>query len=175
MHMLKTLQEENVHNNSLMGLKVWWSWGSRKKKSKSQQVGRFFENRLPTWRLPGANLSQILRFWNFFRKPLKVPSLARSVPKPLKVPSLARSVPKAFKMGQEEGAKRHYALRHEPLLLFTADLVPRWSSVASPVRLPQVNCGSEWSEVKWSEVKWVSEWKSDAFFGLVFFWNFYMF
>ena len=27
-------------------------------------------------------------------KPLKVPSLARSVPKPLKVPSLARSVPK---------------------------------------------------------------------------------
>ena len=51
-------------------------------------------------------------------------SLARSVPKPLKVPSLARSVPKAFKMGQEgegegEGAKRHYALRHEPLLLFS--------------------------------------------------------
>ena len=28
----------------------------------------------------------------FFKKPLKVPSLARSVPKPLKVPSLARSV-----------------------------------------------------------------------------------
>ena len=27
-------------------------------------------------------------------KPLKVPSLARSVAKPLKVPSLARSVPK---------------------------------------------------------------------------------
>ena len=27
-------------------------------------------------------------------KPLKVPSLARSVPKPLKVPSLSRSVPK---------------------------------------------------------------------------------
>ena len=27
-------------------------------------------------------------------KPLKAPSLARSVPKPLKVPSLARSVPK---------------------------------------------------------------------------------
>ena len=56
-------------------------------------------------------------------KPLKGPSLARSVPKPLKVPSLARSVPKAFKMGQEgegerEGTKRHYALRHEPLLLF---------------------------------------------------------
>ena len=57
-------------------------------------------------------------------KPLKVPSFARSVPKPLIVPSLARSVPKAFKMGQEgEGAKRHYALRHEPLLLFTAALL----------------------------------------------------
>ena len=92
-------------------------------------------------------------------KPLKGPSLARSVPKPLKVPSLARSVPKAFKMGQEEGAKRHYALRHEPLLLFskrhyalrheplllfTADLLPRWSSVVRyEVRLPQVNCESE--------------------------------
>ena len=69
-------------------------------------------------------------------KPLKVPSLARSVPKPLKVPSLARSVPKAFKMGQEgegEGAKRHYALRHEPLLLFTADLLLRWLSATCPV------------------------------------------
>ena len=30
-------------------------------------------------------------------KPLKVPSLARSVPKPLKVPSLARSVLKPLK------------------------------------------------------------------------------
>ena len=26
-----TLQEEIVHKNCLMGLKVWWSWGSRKK------------------------------------------------------------------------------------------------------------------------------------------------
>ena len=31
-------------------------------------------------------------------KPLKVPSLARSVPKPLKVPSLARSVTKPLKV-----------------------------------------------------------------------------
>ena len=78
-------------------------------------------------------------------KPLKAPSLARSVPKPLKVPSLARSVPKAFKMGREgggerEGTTRHYALRHEPLLLFTADLLLRWSSVVRyEVRLPKVN------------------------------------
>ena len=69
-------------------------------------------------------------------KPLKGPSLARSVPKPLKVPSLARSVPKAFKMGQEEGAKRHYALRHEPLLLFTADLLPRWLDVKNLMSVP---------------------------------------
>ena len=54
-------------------------------------------------------------------KPLKVPSLPRSVPKPLIVPSLARSVPKAFKMGQEEeGAKRHYSSPHEPLSLPTS-------------------------------------------------------
>ena len=33
-----------------------------------------------------------------FFKPLKVPSLARSVPKPLKVPSLARSVSKPLKV-----------------------------------------------------------------------------
>ena len=78
-------------------------------------------------------------FWNFFKKPLKVPSLARSVPKPLKVPSLARSVPKplnepslarsvlkSFKMeeeGEGEGAKRHFSLCHETLLLFAADLL----------------------------------------------------
>ena len=37
-------------------------------------------------------------FLNFFKKPLKVPSLARSVPKPLKVPSLARSVHKPLKV-----------------------------------------------------------------------------
>ena len=42
-------------------------------------------------------------------KPLKVPSLARSVLKPLKAPSLARSVPKPLKVRQEgegEGATR---------------------------------------------------------------------
>ena len=33
-----------------------------------------------------------------FPKPLKVPSLARSVPRPLKVPSLARSVSKPIKV-----------------------------------------------------------------------------
>ena len=81
-----------------------------------------------------------------------MPSLARSVPKPLKVPSLARSVPKPFKMGQEgecgggDCAKRHYALRHEPLLLFAKRHYalrhePLLSSVANAVRLPQVNCG----------------------------------
>ena len=32
------------------------------------------------------------------RKPLKVPSLARSVPMPLKMPSLARSMPKPLKV-----------------------------------------------------------------------------
>ena len=76
-------------------------------------------------------------------KPQKVPSLARSVPKPLKVPIFARSVPKAFKVEQEgevEGAKWHYSLRHEPLLLFAADLLLPWLSVANAVRLPQVNC-----------------------------------
>ena len=41
MYILKTLQEENVHSNSLMGLKVWWSWGSRIFFSKSPKVGRF--------------------------------------------------------------------------------------------------------------------------------------
>ena len=39
-------------------------------------------------------------------KPLKVPSLARSVPKPLKVPSLARSVPKPLKVLIRERKKR---------------------------------------------------------------------
>ena len=49
---------------------------------------------------------------------------------------------KAFKEGEEgEGAKRHYSLRHEPLSIFTADLLLPWSSVARyEVRLPQVNC-----------------------------------
>ena len=46
-------------------------------------------------------------------KPLNVPSLARFVPKPLKEPSLARSVLKPFKKEQEgEGAKRHYTFYH---------------------------------------------------------------
>ena len=58
---------KKVQKNFLMGLKVWWSWGSRKKFSKSHQVARFFENWLQTWRLPFVNLGQILRFWNFFR------------------------------------------------------------------------------------------------------------
>ena len=83
-------------------------------------------------------------------KPLKVPSLARSVPKPLKEPSLARSVLKPFKKEQEgegEGAKRHYSLCHETLLLFAADLLPRWSSTLGVARrgstLQKLIVGSE--------------------------------
>ena len=38
-------------------------------------------------------------------KPLKVPSLGRSVQKP-QVPSLARSVPKPLKMGQAQACER---------------------------------------------------------------------
>ena len=32
-----------MHNNCLMGLKVWWSWGSGFFFSKSKQVGGFFK------------------------------------------------------------------------------------------------------------------------------------
>ena len=32
---------KKVQKNFLMGLKIWWSWGSREKFWKSQQVGRF--------------------------------------------------------------------------------------------------------------------------------------
>ena len=60
-------------------------------------------------------------------KPLKVPSLARSVPKPLKVPSLARSVPKPLLIELRE-AGGHQPGRYEPLLIFTADLLPSWLS-----------------------------------------------
>ena len=67
-------------------------------------------------------------------------SLARSVPKPLKVPSLARSMPKPFKWSMwSRGSSRGTSLCHETLLLFAADLLLPWSSVANAVRLPQVN------------------------------------
>ena len=39
-------------------------------------------------------------------KPLKVPSLARSVQKPQKVPSLARSVPKPLMVAQAQACER---------------------------------------------------------------------
>ena len=57
------------------------------------------------------------------KKPLKVPSLARSVPKPLKVPSLARSVPKPLLIELRE-AGGHQPGRYEPLLIFAVDLLP---------------------------------------------------
>ena len=59
----------------------------------------------------------------------------------------------------EEGAKRHYALRHDPLSIFAADLLLPSSSVANAVRLPQVSCESE-SE-KW-KVKSESESESES-------------
>ena len=49
-------------------------------------------------------------------QPLKVPSLARSVPKPLKVPGLARSVPKPLLIELRE-AGGHKLGRCEPLLM----------------------------------------------------------
>ena len=72
-------------------------------------------------------------------KPLKMPSLARSVAKPLKVPSLARSVPKPLLIELRE-AGGHQPGTYEPLLIFAADLLLSWLSVANAVRLPQVNC-----------------------------------
>ena len=81
------------------GFKSLVKLGVRQKIFKNTAGRGFFENRPPTWRLPIVILSQILRFWQKkIKKPLKVPSLARSVPKPLKVPSLARSVPKPLKV-----------------------------------------------------------------------------
>ena len=58
-------------------------------------------------------------------KPLKVHSLARSVSKPLKLPSLARSVPKPLLIELRE-AGGHQPDRCEPLLIFAADLLPSW-------------------------------------------------
>ena len=34
---------KKVQKNFLMGLKIWWSWGSRFFFSKSHEVGRFFD------------------------------------------------------------------------------------------------------------------------------------
>ena len=48
------------------GFKSLVKLGVRQKIFKNTAGRGFFENRPPTWRLPGANLSQILRFWNFF-------------------------------------------------------------------------------------------------------------
>ena len=50
MFILKTLQEENVHNNCLMGLKVWWSWGSRKKKIKITAGRTVFRKSTPNFK-----------------------------------------------------------------------------------------------------------------------------
>ena len=77
---------------------------------------------------------------NFLSSTINCPygSLARSVPKPLKVPSLARSMPKPLLIELSE-AGGHQPGRYEPLLIFAADLLPSWLSVANAVRLPQVN------------------------------------
>ena len=85
-------------------------------------------------------------------KPLKVPSLARSVPKPLKVPSLARSVlkplkeptlarfvPKPLSLGLQASLNLRLKARSVPKLLssFAVDLLPagrrqRGTSTDSP-------------------------------------------
>ena len=41
---------KNVQKNFLMGLKIWWSWGSGKKFSKSRQVRWFFDFHPKLWR-----------------------------------------------------------------------------------------------------------------------------
>ena len=46
MYIHLSLQEEIVHNNFLMGVKFWTSWGSLKKFSKSDYWDDFFKNGL---------------------------------------------------------------------------------------------------------------------------------
>ena len=43
MYIPKSLQEENVHNNCLMGLIFWTNWGPDKLKSKPPFSNKFFK------------------------------------------------------------------------------------------------------------------------------------
>ena len=44
MYILKTLQEENVHNNCVMGLMFWTNWGPDQQKSKTPVSHDFWKN-----------------------------------------------------------------------------------------------------------------------------------
>ena len=73
--------------------------GVQKKKIKICVGRTVFRKSTPNLTITSSKFgSNFEVFWNFFKKPLKVPSLARFVPKPLKVPSLARSVQKPLKV-----------------------------------------------------------------------------
>ena len=93
MFILKTLQEENVHNNCLMGLKVWWSWGSRKK-IKIWAGRTVFRKSTPNLTITNGDVeSNFEVLEKKIKKPLKVLSLARSVSKPLLIEPHCRPPP----------------------------------------------------------------------------------
>ena len=109
-------------------------------------------------------------FWNFFKKPLKVPSLARSVQKPLKVPSLARSVPKPLKVPSSvpEPLKVPSLARSLPKPL---SIFGRSRSAPAVVTTTAVDPLPAGCEVKWkvkSEVKWKWKWKVMLFWSFIF-------
>ena len=54
MYIPKTLQEENVHNNCLMGLIFWTNWGPDQKKSNNREVRDFCKNFLKVSVLCGS-------------------------------------------------------------------------------------------------------------------------
>ena len=57
MYIPKTLHEENVHNNCLMGLIFWTSWGPDQEKSKTPLSHDFWKN-VPKVSVSGCSFEQ---------------------------------------------------------------------------------------------------------------------
>ena len=118
MYIPKSLQEENVHNNCLMGLIFWTSWGPDQQKSKTQ-LSHDFRKNFPKVSVSGNSLEPNGLVLHALCLSLHGASLARSVPKPHLSPPRSSTTTPYLLLCQAEG----------------------WSSLARyEVRLLQVNC-----------------------------------
>ena len=161
----KSAEKFSYGFKNLVKLGVW------KKKIKIWAGRTVFRKMTPNLTITNGDFgSNFEVFWNFFKKPLKVPSLARSVPKPLKVPTLARSVQKPLKVPSLASSV--------PKPLKVPSLArsvpkPRLGKAVGPQISHYHRCRPPTSWL-WNEMVWNEMMNDDDILGLWFLWNFHM-
>ena len=148
--------------NFLMGLKIWWIWGSGCANFKIPKCRTVFRKLTPNWRFPCANWTPNLRFWRDFFLKRRATVQAVKRPRPGRVP--VRGGVSRPNECQQPGGTSHSRCGHQPLAMWAQSgrHKPALSSHYQFSLSTSYPAGCEVKKWKW-KVKWSIFWSSIFF------------